>query len=143
MGIRFNRNSWRAPLRLIDSLLPQPAASVRVDSSPLNRTTEAFARAGWLGRGRTPATPKLAGNASASSGSEDTKPAPCRLVASHGKRLDLRHPASEAPSSAHVNAPIAIVRGARVKLAGRIDAVCAELERLAALEESASLPRAA
>lgn len=137
MGIRFNRNSWRAPLRLIDSLLPQPSTPARMAAAPLNRTTEAFARAGWLGRGRAVATPTPANAGTMPSTSEEGKPAPCRLVASYGQRVD-----DHGHRSTGALLPTSIVRGSRVTLAGRIDAVCAELERLAAMEEAA-LPQAA
>ncbi|GAA6141137.1 hypothetical protein [Hydrogenophaga sp. 5NK40-0174] len=122
MGIRFNRKSWRAPLQLIDSLLPQPSQP-RPQAVTANRTTLAFARAGWLGRGRARDNP-VAPTAGAANGEPKSKPAPCRLATVMGQRVQ-----DAAPS-------------ARIALSGRMSDVCAELDRLAALE-SAGLPQAA
>ncbi len=123
MGIRIQRNTWSAPLQLIDSWLPQPpAASTR---HHLTEIAQRFARAGWLGRSATPAassTPSTTG---------------------HGV------PLSVAQSCSHRVTAVRVVHGThglddgaradtRVVLSGRIADVCAELERLAALEPGLS-----
>lgn len=120
MGIRFTNNTWRAPLQLIDSWLPAPSFNQVSESTP--KVVQLFARAGWLGRKATgtPATPS-----SVSSTSETQKPQSCgvRVVRS----------AAQAPNNRS---------DARLVISGRISDVCAELERLAAIEHKALRQRA-
>lgn len=122
MGIRIQRNTWRAPLQLIDSWLPQPpAASAR---HKLTSVAQRFARAGWLGRSTAePDTPRSSTTSHAAlSGTQSCghRTAAVRIVRA-------------------TNGPIDGVRSdTRVVLSGRIADVCAELERLAALEPGLS-----
>ncbi len=132
MGLFFSARSWRAPLQLIDCWLPEPAAAARnraesgprphapTSVPPTSLTVQRFARAGWLGRQAANA-PRL---------DDPTDPAGSACVAGHPERRAGR------PASAGARRS-----GARVVLSGRMDQVCAELERLAAQEEA--LQRAA
>lgn len=128
MGLFFQARSWRAPLQLIDCWLPAPSASGRdahrnpsVTPRPTpSPTVQRFARAGWLGRPAANA-PQL---------DDPTDPA--------GPATPAGEVAGGAARSAHTGVRRA---GARVVLSGRMDLVCAELERLAAQEEA--LQRAA
>ncbi len=120
MGILFNTSTWRAPLMMIDSWLPQRRDTPvrRVQSLALQR----FERAGWLGR-RGP------------SRSEHPK-VPSVHVGAH-------------PAAARTDA--AVRRGgnaepwgtdSRVIIAGRMRDVCAELDRLVAMEQAQRASRA-
>lgn len=114
MGIRFKSNTWRAPLRLIDNLLPlRPTAESTMAHKP-NRALQLFARAGWLNK---------------SSGSRE-RPSPVvdaaaavpqvfgvRVLRSTGVGMGGR-------------------RDMRMVISGRIGDVCAELDRMAAQEQS-------
>ncbi len=121
MGILFNTNTWRAPLLLIDSWLPlAPSTHHSNAHSVLPRTVRRFARAGWLGHPTFQATPKT-----------DASP-----VAVH------HHPGATVRGSVHpvrvlhaAETPHGIRQDARLVIAGRISEVCAELDRLAALEQ--------
>jgi len=124
MGILFNTNTWRAPLQLIDCWLP--AASNRLApaaNEPLvSRAIQRFARAGWLGRPTTvPVHPSA--HATALRRSENT--GACRVRV-------LRAPDPRPSPSL----------GVRLVISGRINDVCAELDRLAD-QESHSSARAA
>jgi len=134
MGLFFSARSWRAPLQLIDCWLPEPGATARqrAESSarapapssvtPGSVAVQRFTRAGWLGRQAANA-PRL---------DDPTDPSGSAgpvCGASHSERRSGR-PAAGARRS-----------GARVVLSGRLDQVCAELDRLAAQEEA--LQRAA
>ncbi|WP_310564976.1 hypothetical protein [Hydrogenophaga sp.] len=122
MGIRIQRNTWSAPLQLIDSWLPQPpATSAR---HKLTSVAQRFTRAGWLGRSAAIAD---APEASTTCRTAPPGPQPC----------------------AHRTAAVRIVRATngqgdgargdtRVVLSGSIADVCAELERLAAQEPGLS-----
>jgi len=123
MGIRFTNNTWRAPLQLIDSWLPAPSFNQAPKGTP--KVVQLFARAGWLGRKAigTPATPNSAN--SANSASETQKPQSCRV----------RVVRSAAQASNNRS-------DARLVISGRINDVCAELERLAALEHQTVRHRA-
>lgn len=113
MGIRIQRNTWRKPLQFIDSWLPQPDSP----RTGLSAVAQRFVRAGWLRR-----TSDLPGPTLASTTCHD-QPTACSL--------------RTAPVRV-VRACVSQVAGARsdnrVVLSGRISDVCAELERLAALE---------
>lgn len=112
MGIRFIANSWRAPLQLIDSWLPTPTVTTKSQVTP--KLVQMFARAGWLGR------------------------------TVMGTSLPVARPAQADPVSASPPCRVRVLRkadaatscrsDARVVISGRISDVCAELERLAALE---------
>lgn len=136
MGLFSSARSWRAPLQLIDCWLPEPGSATRTGRSGAgdhqvlqpraqtgqpSATVQRFARAGWLGR--------PAANAPRLDDPTDPHGGPAPADRSAG----AAHPAPR--SAAHRRA------GARVVLSGRMDQVCAELERLAALEEA--LQRAA
>ena len=111
MGKIFTTNTWRAPLQLIDCWLPAPSVrSAPAANEPLvTRAVQRFARAGWLRRGN-PATALPVGQ----SATPPNGGTPC------GVRV-LRQ--AEA-SSAHRT-------GVRLVISGRINDVCAELDRLA------------
>ncbi len=120
MGILFNSNTWRAPLQLIDCWLPAPALGrTPAANEPLtSRTVQRFARAGWLGR---PAEPPAKVNASSTLSLSIERQTGCRV---HTLRhLDARPPRSH---------------GVRLVISGRINDVCAELDRLADQEDHVS-----
>jgi hypothetical protein len=110
MGKLFNTNTWRAPLQLIDCWLPSPAIrKAPAANEPLvTRAVQRFARAGWLGRGAP------TGAASALRTAPSTSTTPCRVRV-------LRQ---VEPMPAHRP-------GVRLVISGRINDVCAELDRLA------------
>ncbi|MBL8390050.1 MAG: hypothetical protein JNK17_17710 [Hydrogenophaga sp.] len=113
MGIRILSKTWRSPLQLIDSWLPAPAPQ-RTAQRPLGPLLRSFTRAGWLGRGADTLT---CGKATAPSG-----PISC--------------PASTRPTPNRTPRTTKVVRGpARMVISGRMVDVCAELDRLAALEQ--------
>lgn len=132
MGLFFSARSWRAPLQLIDCWLPEPGSANRArrhaeGSAPLrsatgqtSATVQRFARAGWLGRPAANA-PRL---------DDPTDP--------HGGPASAHHGNGAVQTSQHAAQRPAARRGAgaRVVLSGRMDQVCAELERLAAQEEA-------
>lgn len=123
MGIRISSSTWRTPLQLIDSWLPAPSA-VCTTRRPVAPWLKRFTKAGWLGRHAL---------------APDTLP------------RDAAHSAVEQPTSvacpaAVRAAPVRIARPAktmhgnnRLVIAGRMADVCAELERLAALEQPTAL----
>jgi hypothetical protein len=109
MGKLFNTNTWRAPLQLIDCWLPSPAIrKAPAANEPL--TVQRFARAGWLKRGNTAAStpPVLRAVPPASS---------CSVP-----RVRVLRQADTI--AAHRG-------GVRLVISGRINDVCAELDRLA------------
>jgi len=119
MGLFFANRTWRAPLQLIDCWLPAPAARRTVGSNPVRNTSpllQTFRRAGWLRP------------------SEHTTPLP---------PVSNRSSCPQAPAAWRANGhptatprrPLARLQGdGRLWIAGRIEDVCAELERLEALE---------
>jgi hypothetical protein len=107
MGIRINNNTWRKPLQLIDSWLPAPAHRTATHRG-LPQLVQRFTRAGWLGRNR------VASSISSTDTGEIT-PTTCMTASSCGGR-------------------IRVLPGARLVISGRMADVCAELDRLAALE---------
>lgn len=120
MGIRFTTNTWRAPLQLIDSWLPLvPSTRHHGACRLLPQAVQRFARAGWLGR-TTESTTVAAGcpvtvhphPGAVVRGGTRTVRVLQAAAASHGMRQD-----------------------ARLVISGRINDVCAELDRLAALEQ--------
>lgn len=121
MGILFNTNTWRAPLQLIDCWLPAPAKrrTLAANEPLANHAVQRFARAGWLGR--PPARAAL----------------PSGALMAHTKRSEnaatsrvrvLRQP-EPLPSPS---------LGVRLVISGRINDVCAELDRLADQESQVS-----
>ncbi len=112
MGKIFTTNTWRAPLQLIDCWLPAPSVrSAPAANEPLvTRAVQRFARAGWLGRG----APATASPVRPGITTPTHQVAPCRVRV-------LRQ---TEPASAHR-------AGVRLVISGRINDVCAELDRLA------------
>ncbi|MBT9462517.1 hypothetical protein [Hydrogenophaga sp.] len=124
MGKIFNTNTWRAPLQLIDCWLPLPSQrhARPATSAVAARAMQRFARAGWLNR-------EAANNAP-----PHTHPAPvAEPLASSTCRVRVLRQAETRP----VKRP-----DMRLVISGPINDVCAELDRLAALEQ-ASMARAA
>jgi hypothetical protein len=114
MGFHLVSKTWRAPLRLIDSWLPVPSSRCQPQriTAPL---MQRFVRAGWLGR---------------------ETPYPSRVDAPHPSATEV------AQKSACDVPPVRVVRptrsnreSGRLVISGRLSDVCAELERLAALEQ--------
>jgi hypothetical protein len=121
MGIRFKSNTWRSPLRLIDNFLP---ARTLPDALPMrapSRVLQVFARAGWLNRPVSAATEATMAEPHRPLG---VKPCNVRVVrTSAGSNAAGRH-------------------DMRMVISGRIGDVCAELDRLAAQEQSSLMRRA-
>jgi hypothetical protein len=118
MGILFNTSTWRAPLLMIDCwLLPRSEAPVRRAQPP---ALQRFMRAGWLGRGGP---------------SRTERPAPPAERASP-------HLAAPRTSGAVWLGGSAEPWGtdSRVVIAGRMRDVCAELDRLVAIEQQQHAP---
>ena len=117
MGIRISSKTWRAPLQFIDSWLPSPAPHSRAHHQPLAHLLQRFARAGWLGHRAARVDQGQAGV---------SEPAQRHAV-----------PPTQTP-------PVRIVRPAqgargntRLVISGRMSDVCAELDRLATMEQHA------
>ena len=117
MGKLFNTNTWRAPLQLIDCWLPSPAIrkAVAANEPLVTRAVQRFARAGWLGRGAPADTPAVLRAVPPSSG--------C------APRVRVLRQAESA---------VAHRAGVRLVISGRINDVCAELDRLADQERQLS-----
>jgi hypothetical protein len=125
MGKFFNTNTWRAPLQLIDCWLPMPSEhrpepTARFTAS---KTLQRFTRAGWLHR-------------EAANG-PSLKERPTLTIQPTGSS-----PACRVRVLRQVEAHRAQALDAHLVIAGPIGEVCAELDRLAALEQ-ASMARAA
>lgn len=120
MGKIFNTSTWRAPLQLIDCWLPLP--SERRTHTGLLKTpgnvVQRFARAGWLQR-------EAANGPSDKAGQDQVSLA----GASPGCRVRLLRQ-SDHPRSAP--------RDTRLFISGSMTDVCAELDRLAALEKTSA-----
>ncbi|QHE76423.1 hypothetical protein [Hydrogenophaga sp. PBL-H3] len=124
MGKIFNTNTWRAPLQLIDCWLPMPSQrdARPAASAVAARAMQRFTRAGWLNReAANSATPQTR----QSQASEPGAASLCRVRVL--RQADVRP----------VKRP-----DMRLVISGPINDVCAELDRLAALEQ-ASMARAA
>ena len=119
MGIRIHRNTWRAPLQLIDSWLP-PADKPAPAPNRLGTAAQRFVRAGWLSRRMTMPTGHPA---------VVTTPAATQVRNTATAHSDAPPPLRVALRQSAVGRT-----DSRVVLSGRIADVCAELERLAALE---------
>jgi len=127
MGIRFNTNTWRAPLLLIDSWLPAEPKPPRMPRA-LPQAIQRFTRAGWLGRPPQPVTPSAR-----RSGEVKLADNPNPQVAARACQLRvLRTPGATG----------LLRNDARLVISGRIGDVCAELDRLAAMEHRAALQQA-
>lgn len=116
MGIHITSKSWRAPLQLIDSWLPVPTKRCSPRSSPAP-LLQRFVRAGWLGQ----------------AADEKSNGLPATEIGATACTLSMRTP------------PVRIVRpapavraSARLVISGRMADVCAELDRLAAMEQPSS-----
>lgn len=116
MGIRIHPNTWREPLRLIDSWLSSPSPKpIAVTVRDLPQQLRRFARAGWLGKDLLqPANKTLAA----------CEPIPQALIPSQQQRVRIKH-----ATTVHSH------NRARLVISGNMADVCAELERLAALEQ--------
>lgn len=120
MGIRFTTNTWRAPLQLIDSWLPTPTFNQQAKTAP--KVVQLFARAGWLGRSNTTA---------ATAANDPAKPR--TLSAQRPSRVRVVRSSNAGPGCR---------TDARLVISGHINDVCAELDRLAAIENQAPRQRA-
>lgn len=110
MGIRITSKTWRAPLQLIDSWLPSPPCPNKT-RKPLPTLMQRFVRAGWLANKRPKQSPPVSPSASMAEVSRPSRPATIRLK--HASQPD---------------------QNACLVISGRMADVCAELDRLAALE---------
>lgn len=128
MGLFFSARSWRAPLQLIDCWLPSPGSSARkagelrptipsAEHTP-SPVVQRFTRAGWLGRPAANA-PRLDDPTDPPRPTRPTSPTTQQRCAHRSEQTSTRAPRSS---------------GARVVLSGRMDRVCAELDRLAEQE---------
>jgi hypothetical protein len=117
MGKLFNTNTWRAPLQLIDCWLPSPAIrkALAANEPLVTRAVQRFARAGWLGRGAP----------------VDTSPV-LRAVPPVSEPMPRVRVLRQAESA------VAHRAGVRLVISGRINDVCAELDRLADQERQLS-----
>jgi hypothetical protein len=116
MGYRFTSSTWRAPIQIIDSWLPDPALTESTRKT--FGMSQLLSRVGWISR-----------NAANTGSHTATAPARHALISpAHTNRSwcvrVLRQP--EAASGSRPDA--------RLVISGRIDDVCAELDRLAYLE---------
>lgn len=112
MGIRINTNTWRSPLQLIDSWLPAPAHKAATHRG-LPQLVQRFTRAGWLGRNRGAST----------IGTVEMGPPVCAAISPRACRVRV------VPAVG-----VGFRSDARMVISGRMADVCAELDRLAALE---------
>lgn len=112
MGKLFNNSTWRAPLQLIDCWLPSAAIrKVPAANEPLTtRAVQRFARAGWLKRDvpSREAVPMLR-----------AVPPVAGIQTSRVRVLR------------QAESPVAQRAKVRLVISGRINDVCAELDRLA------------
>ncbi len=119
MGKIFSTNTWRAPLQLIDCWLPSPAIrKAPAANEPMaTRAVQRFARAGWLKR--NPGTNSPAVLRAVPPADEDAVP-----------RVRVLRQVEHMPSTRRA--------GVRLVISGRINDVCAELDRLADQERQLS-----
>ncbi|MFP5466491.1 MAG: hypothetical protein ACLGG8_03050 [Gammaproteobacteria bacterium] len=119
MGFRIKTGSWRAPLQIIDSFLPRRPPSMAVIKPAQTRKAQGlFRRAGWLGRSiRLSAANEtcFSQGAQAVSRPAERPLRPVRVV----RVTSMADPARQE---------------ARLVISGRMSDVCAELDRLAAIE---------
>lgn len=114
MGIRFKSNTWRAPLRLIDNLLPLRSTAQAAMPRKPSRALQLFTRAGWLNQ---------------SSGSRERPAPPVTAAATGPQTCGVRVLRSSSVGAGGR-------RDMRMVISGRIGDVCAELDRMAAQEQS-------
>lgn len=114
MGYRFTSSTWRAPIQLIDSWLPSPSLS-EPPRKP-SRMAQFFTRTGWLSRAAANTPPYTQPTGRVNTAPEAAS-RPCFVRV-------LRQP--EAGNGCRPDA--------RLVISGRINDVCAELDRLASLE---------
>jgi hypothetical protein len=121
MGKIFNTNTWRAPLQLIDCWLPLPSERQVRPAAAFNaaKAVQRFARAGWLNR---EAANGPASQARPQRNAPPGSPAVCRV------RVLRQSEGHRTPN-----------RDMRLVLSGPIGDVCAELDRLAALEQASMM----
>ena len=112
MGLFSSVNTWRAPLQLIDCWLPEPARPQPVTTRPVAAMPSSAALKRFSRAG-------WLGRPAANAPRADIAPTTARTV--RGCTRSARH-------------------DGRVVLSGRIDDVCAALDRLAAGEQAA-MPR--
>jgi hypothetical protein len=112
MGILFNTSTWRAPLLMISSWLP-PRTEVPA-RRPQPAVLQRFVRAGWLGR-RAPARTERPTSVAERFG--PPRAVPTNITVKRGGRLESWGADS------------------RLVIAGRMSEVCAELDRLVAMEQ--------
>lgn len=124
MGFRIKASSWRAPLQIIDSFLPQQEARTTACTRPERSSSmRAFFRAGWLrGLSRTGAAHHGCFQPDALSADAVIQAGPpvVRIVRNQTSASSMKR------------------QGARLVISGRISDVCAELDRLAAQESRMS-----
>lgn len=120
MGIRMQRNTWSSPLLLINSWLPSPSETTTRPN--LTAVAQRFARAGWLGRNAG-----LKARSSSALPRSGTQVEPSPQLRAHPPTA-VRMVRTTACSGVHRKGD------SRVVLSGRMADVCAELERLAAME---------
>ena len=113
MGIRMTTSTWRQPLRLIDSWLPSPQESIVTPRRGVPQLLQRFAKAGWL---------KIGSRSSPHVGRGPCEPT---LTTVPLRTCRVRVAQISAPGARS---------GARLVISGRMADVCAELERLEALE---------
>jgi hypothetical protein len=124
MGIRFNTNTWRAPLLLIDSWLPARSPSLSGERASLPQVVQRFTRAGWLGQ-------SAASVATDATASARISPPVAAQRACHVRVLRTVEAANDSRR-----------KDTRLVISGRINDVCAELDRLAALEHPVTTAQA-
>lgn len=112
MGKIFSANTWRAPLQLIDCWLPSPAIrkAPAANEPVATRAVQRFARAGWLKRDAGTAAPAVL---RAVAPANDSGASRVRVL----RQVEHTNSARRA--------------GVRLVISGRINDVCAELDRLA------------
>jgi hypothetical protein len=121
MGIRFQANVWRVPLRLINRVLGRRQPSLTA-SSPMAAPSSSCQPFPPLIRAERPcqAAPQTLTRAAASARLPDRPHCGVRVLRSPPPGAGRR-------------------RGMRMVISGRIDDVCAELDRLIAQEQSAQM----
>lgn len=112
MGILFNTSTWRAPLLMISSWLP-PRTEMPA-RRPQPAVLQRFVRAGWLGRS---APLRNERPTTSIERSYPPRAVPTGITVRRGGRLE------------------SCSADSRLVIAGRLSDVCAELDRLVAMEQ--------
>ncbi len=118
MGIRINTNTWRAPLLLIDSWLPITQKPRHTLHGAVPRVVQRFSRAGWLARSTEP----------------NPKPEAASVTTHRQAGSHRRNETRTVRVLQAVGTNQASSQDTRLFISGRINDVCAELDRLVALE---------